>query len=143
MNPYPMKPAPNSEDAKRQLPPVDTAPNPGFPPPANLSAHIAEQVAAKKALEIAVKSFKAANAKVIKSSLMSYKEALQQLSEPIEEEHLLFNTPVWVIEISGTFKRRSHRPSHSEVATSTPTFTKAGIILRKADGFLLLTKVTK
>ena len=105
-----MEPAPNPEDAKRQLPPLDIAPLPGFPPPANPSADIGEEVAAKKALEIAVKSFKAANSKVIKSSLMSYKEARQQLSLPIED-HPLFKTPVRLIEISGTFKRRSHRPS--------------------------------
>lgn len=137
-----MEPAPNPEDAKRQLPLLDTAPLPGFPPPANPSADIGEEVAAKKALEIAVKSFKAANSKVIKSSLMSYKEARQQLSLPIED-HALFNTPVRLIEISGTFKRRSHRPSQSEVPTSTPTFTKGYIILRAADGFLILTKVVK
>ena len=143
MNLSPIEPAPNPEDDQRQLPPVDTSPLPGFPPPANPSADIGEQVAVKKALEIAVKSFKAANAKVIKSSLMSYKEARQQLSEPIEEDHPLLNTPVRVIEISGTFKRRSYRPSQEEVPTSTSTFTKGYLILRAADGFLLLTKVVK
>ncbi len=120
-----MELAPNPEDAKLKLPPVDTAPNPGFPPPINPSADIGEKVAVKKALEIAVKSFKAANAKVIKSSLMSYKEAGQQLSEPIEEDHPLFNTPVRVIEISGTFKRRSHRPSQlilsSKLTVNSPS----------------------
>lgn len=142
MNP-PIEPAPNPEDDKRQLPPVDTTPNPSFPPPLTPSADIGEQVALNKALEIAVKSFKAAKAKVIKSCLISYKEAQQQLSEFIEEDHPLFNTPVWLIEISGTFKRRSHRLSQSEVPTSTPTFTKGYIILRAADGFLLLTKVVR
>lgn len=142
MNP-PIEPAPNPEDDKRQLPPVDTTPNPSFPPPLTPSADIGEQVALNKALEIAVKSFKAANAKIIKSSLMNYKEARQQLSEPIEEDHPLFNTPVRVIEISGTFKQRSHRPFHKEVSTSTPTFTKGYIILRAVDGFLLLTKVVR
>lgn len=143
MNSLPIEPAPNPEDAKRQLPPLNTDPLPGFPPPANPAADIGEQVAAEKALKLAVIDFKATNPKVIKSSLMSYKEARQQLSEPIEEDHPLFNTPVRVIEISGTFKRRSHRPSQKEVPTSTPTFTKGYIILRAADGFLLLTKVVR
>lgn len=58
---------------------------------------------------------------------MSYKEAGQQLSEFIEEDQHLFNTPVRVIEISGTFKRRSHRPFQSEVPTSTLAFTKGYI----------------
>ena len=73
---------------------------------------------------------------------MSYKEARQQLLEPIEEDHQLFNTPVWVIEISGTFKRRSHRPSQA-AAISTPTFAKDYIIFRAADGLLLFTQLVK
>ena len=73
---------------------------------------------------------------------MSYKEARQQLLEPIEEDQL-FNTAVWVIEISGTFKRRSQRPSQKEVAKSTPTFAKAYIIFRAADGLLLVTQLVK
>ncbi len=142
MNSLPIRPAPNPEDAKRQLPPVNTDPLPGFPPPANPAADIGEQVAAEKALKLAVIDFKATNPKVIKVSLMSYKEARQQLLEPIEEDDQLFNTPVRVIEISGTFKRRNHRrPSQKEVPTSTPTFTKGYIILRAADGILLVTKL--
>lgn len=73
---------------------------------------------------------------------MSYKEARQQVS-PIEEDNQLFNTLVWVIEISGTFKRRSHRLSQEEVATSTPTFAKAYIIFRAADSLLLVTQLVK
>ena len=142
MNSSPIEPAPNSEDDKCQLPPVESSQLPSFPPPANPSADIGEQVAVKKALEIAVKSFKAANAKVLKSSLMNYKEARQQLSEPIKEDHPLFNTLVRIIKISGNFKRRSYRPSQEEIPTSTP-ITKGYIILRAADGFLLLTKVVK
>lgn len=138
---FPIEPAPNPEDAKRQLPPVNTKPLSGFPSPANPTADIGEQVAAEKALKLAVIDFKATNSKVIKSSLMSYKEARQQLSEPIED-HQLFNTPVRVIEISGTFKRRSHRPSQEEVATSTP-ITKGYIIFRAADNLLLFTKLVK
>jgi len=144
MNLSPIEPAPTPEDAKRQLPPVDTSPLPGFPPPANPAADIGEQVTTKKALKIAVKSFKAANSKLIKSSLMSYEEARQQVSEPIERDHPLFNTPVRVIEISGTFNRRSRRPSQEEVPTlTTPTFTKAYIVLRAADGLLLVTQLVK
>lgn len=142
MNPSPIELAPNPEDDQRQLPPVDTSLLPGFSPPANPSADIGEQVAVKT-LEIALRSFKAANAKVLKSSLMSYKEARQQLSEPIEEDDPLSDTPVRVIEISGTFKRRSYQPSTEEVPTTTPTFTKGYIVLRAADGILLLTKVVK
>ncbi len=142
MNHLPIEPAPNPEDAKRQLPPVNTDPLPGFPPPANPAADIGEQVAAEKALKIAAKDFKATNSKVIKSSLMSYKEARQQLSEPIEEDEPLFNTPVRVVEISGTFKRRNHRLFQEEVSTSTP-ITKGYIIFRAADGLLLSTQLIK
>jgi hypothetical protein len=67
---------------------------------------------------------------------MSYKEA-RQLLEPIEQDHPLFNTPVRVVEIFGTFKRRKHRPFQEKVSTSTPTFTKGYIIFRAADGLLL------
>lgn len=143
MNSLPIEPAPNPEDAKHQLPPVNTDPLPGFPPPTNPAADIGEQAAAEKVLKLAVLDFKATNSTVINSSLMSYKEARQQLSEPIEEDHPLFNTPVRVLEISGTFKRRSHRPFQEEVSTSTPTFTKSYIILRAADGLLLFTKLVK
>ncbi len=138
---FSIEPAPNPEDAKRQLPLVDTEALPGFPPPANPTGDIGEQVAVEKALKLAVIDFKATNSKVIKSSLMSYKEARQQLLEPIEEDQL-FNTAVWVIEISGTFKRRSHRPSQA-AATSTLTFAKAYIIFRAADGLLLFTQLVK
>jgi hypothetical protein len=139
---FSIEPAPNPEDAKRQLHLVDTEALPGFPPPANPTGDIGEQVAVEKALKLAVIDFKATDSKVIKSSLMSYKEARQQLLEPIEEDSQLFNTAVWVIEISGTFKRRSHRP-FQEAATSTLTFAKAYIIFRAADGLLLVTKIVK
>lgn len=137
----PIEPAPNSEDAKRQLPPKNTNQLPGFPPPANPTADIGE-LAGEKALKIAANTFKATNSKIIKSSLMSYKEARQQLSIPIEEDHPLFNTPVRVIEISGTFRRRNHRPSQDEVSTSTPSI-KGYIIFRAADGLLLSTQLVK
>ena len=140
---FSIEPAPNPEDAKRQLPLVDTEALPGFLPPVNPTNDIGEQVAVEKALRLAVIDFKATNSKVIKSSLMSYKEARQQLLEPIKEDTQLFNTLVWVIEISGTFKRRSHRPSQEKVATSIPTFAKGYIIFRAADGLLLFTKLVK
>ncbi|MEH2238110.1 hypothetical protein [Nostoc sp.] len=79
MNVFPTEPAPNPEDSKRQLPPLNTDSLLGLPSPANPTADIGEQVAAKTALEIVAKRFKAINSKVIKSSLMSYKEALQKL----------------------------------------------------------------
>lgn len=139
---FSIEPAPNPEDAKRQLPLVDTEALPGFPPPPNPTGDIGEQVAVEKALKLAVIDFKATNSKVIKSSLMSYKEARQQILESIEEDNQLFNTAVWVIEISGTFNRRSHRPSQA-AAISTPTFAKAYIIFRAADGLLLFTKLVK
>ncbi|MGB3695142.1 MAG: hypothetical protein WA896_22780 [Spirulinaceae cyanobacterium] len=140
---FPIEPRPNLEDVKRQLPPLDTSPSPGFPPPANPTADIGEQLAGEEALEIASKRFKATNSKVIKSSLMSYEEAQEQLLGHIEADHPLFNTPVRVIEISGFFQRRRgrHFTFKGEVSTSTPTFTKAYIVLRAADGLLLITKV--
>lgn len=74
---------------------------------------------------------------------MSYQAACNQLSEPTEEDDPLFNTSVWVIEISGTFTRRKSRPSPEKATTSTPTFTKGYIVLRAADGLMLVTKVVK
>ena len=143
MNSSPIEPAPNLKDAKHQLPPLDTAPLPGFPLPANPSADIGEEVAAERALRIAVNCFKAANSRVTKSSLMSYQAACKQLSEPIEEDDPLFNTPVRVIEISGMFARRKSRPSPEKATISTPTFAKGYIVLRAADGLMLVTKVVK
>jgi len=143
MNVLPTDPVPNPEDAQHQLPPGNTEPNQGFLPPANLNADVGEQVAAQTALKIAAKRFIASNSTVIKSSLTSYNEARQKLSMPIEKEHQLFNTPVRVIEISGTFKRKSRQRSQNQVLTSTPTFTKGYIILRAADGLLLFSHFFK
>lgn len=143
MNPSSIEPALNPEDLGRQLPPVDTSPLPGFRPPANPTADIGEPVAVDKALEIASKRFIANNADVTKSSLMSYEEAQEQLLEPVETDHPLSDTPVRVIEISGSFQRRGRSPFQKEVLASTPTFTKAYVVLRAADGLLLVAQATK
>jgi hypothetical protein len=70
---------------------------------------------------------------------MSYKEALQQQSEFIEEKHPLVKTPVRVVEISGTFKVRNRQRSQQGEPTSALTYTKGYIILRAADGLQLRT----
>lgn len=142
MNVFPTESAQNPEDSKQQLPLLNTDPLPSLPSPANPTADIGEQVAAKIALEIVAKRFKAINSKVIKSSLISYKEALQQLPEPVGEDHPLAKTQVRLVEISGTFQGRSRRLVQG-VTTSPRTFTKAYIILRNADGFLLGTTLLK
>ncbi|BAZ19067.1 hypothetical protein NIES4071_109520 (plasmid) [Calothrix sp. NIES-4071] len=142
INVPPTEPVPNPEDVKRQLPPGNT-PNEGFFPPADPNADVGEKVAAETALRIAARQFIASNSAVIKSSLMSYNEARQQLSMPIEETHQLFNTPVRVIELNGTFKSIDRRRSQEKVPTSTPTFTKGYIILRAADGLLLFSHFLK
>lgn len=130
------EPAPNPEDAKRQLPPVNDDPLPDFSPPANPNADIGEKVASETALKIVANRFKAINSKVIKSSLMSYKEARQLGSEPIQLEHPLDNTRVRVVEISGNFQVRV-RPSRQGALASSLSYTKGYIILRAADGLRL------
>ncbi|GAB1541003.1 hypothetical protein NUACC21_36720 [Scytonema sp. NUACC21] len=143
MNVPPTESVPNPEDSERQLPSGNTEPNQGFSPPVDKNADMGEKVAAETALRVAAKRFIASNSAVIKSSLTTYNEARQQLSMPIESDHQFFNTPVRVIEIVGTFKRRNHQRSQKKVITSTPTFTKGYIILRAADGLLLFSHFFK
>ncbi|MGI8932662.1 MAG: hypothetical protein ACR2FS_01165 [Phormidesmis sp.] len=106
----------------------------------NLTVDIGEQAVVDKALDIASKRFRATDLRVVKSSLMSYEEAHAQLLEPIETDHLFLNTPVRVVEISGFFQRRERSPFQKEVLTPAPTFTKAYVVLRAADGLLLVVK---
>jgi hypothetical protein len=141
MNPHPIEPAPNPEDAKRQQPHPNTGPLQGLPPPANPNADIGKEVAEQNALKLAVAYFKANNAKVIHSSVMSYKDGLLQVSESIAEDDPLANTLVRLIEMSGTFKRRRHPRWWENESASHPAFTKGYIILRAADGYLLHTKL--
>lgn len=54
MNPTP---EPDLEDAKRQLPLVNTDPLPGFPPPVDPSVNIGEQVAVQIAFAIAATQY--------------------------------------------------------------------------------------
>lgn len=137
VSPMNAEPVPNPEDTKGQLPPVNNEPLPNFSVPANPNGDIGEQVAAERALKIVIgKRFNASNSKVIKSSLMSYKEARQLGLEPLREDHPLINTQVRLVEISGTFQVRD-RPSRQGVPTSTLTYTKGYIILRAADGLRL------
>lgn len=51
VSPMNAEPAPNSEDIKGQLPPVNNEPLPDFSVPANPNADIGEQVAAEIALK--------------------------------------------------------------------------------------------
>ena len=104
--------------------------------PADPTADIGESVAAETALKIVAKRFKATKSTVIKSSLMSYKEARQLGPDPIEEDHPLVNTRVRVVEILGSFQVRG-RPSPQGVPASTLSYTKGYIILRAADGLPL------
>lgn len=143
MNPLPVEPGVNPEDVGRSLPPVDTSPLPGFPSPSNPTANIDKQVAIDKALKIASKRFRATNSRVVKFSLTSYEEAAEQLIGSVGTDRSLLNTPVQVIELSGSFGRRSRSRFQEEVSTPTPTFTKAYVVLRAADGALLIAKTVR
>ena len=95
--------------------------------------------AVDKALEIALKRFNATESRVVDSTLVSYEETAERLLGSIVGiDRSLLNTPVWVIELSGSFQRRSRSPFQKDVSTPTPTFTKAYIVLRAADGALLI-----
>lgn len=142
MNGSPKDSAQNYEEIKQQLPLLNTDPLPSLPSPANPTDDIGEQVAVQIALDTVTKRFKAINSKVIKSSLVSYKEALQELPEPVGEDHQLAKTQVRLVEISGTFQGKNRRLRAGETRSSR-TFTKAYVILRKADGFLLGTTLLK
>ncbi len=141
MNGSPKDSAQNSEEIKQQLPLLNTDPLPSLPSPANPTGDIGE-LAVQIALDTVIKRFKAINSKVIKSSLVSYKEALQELPEPVGEDHPLAKTQVRLIEISGTFQGKNRRLRAGETRSSR-TFTKAYVILRKADGSLLGTTLLK
>ncbi len=141
MNGSPKDSAQNSEEIKQQLPLLNTDPLPSLPSPANLTGDIGE-LAVQIALDTVIKRFKAINSKVIKSSLVSYKEALQELPEPVGEDHPLAKTQVRLVEISGTFQGKNRRLRAGETRSSR-TFTKAYVILRKADGSLLGTTLLK
>ena len=137
----PIEPELIPKDTGRQLSSVDTSS--GFPSPANPTADIGEQVAIDRALEIASNRYKATNSEILKSSLMSYEEAQKQLLESTETEDPLFNPLVWVIKISGSFQRRGRSSFQGEVQPPIPTFTKAYVVLRAADGLVLATKAVK
>lgn len=143
MNPLPVEPGINPEDIERQLPAVDTFPLPGFPPPSNPAADIGEQLSVDKALEIASNRFRATESRVVESALVSYEDAARRLLGPIEIDRSLRSTPVRVIELSGSFQRRSRSPFQEEASTSIPTFTKAYIVLRAADGVLLIAQTVR
>ncbi|MEI1375141.1 hypothetical protein PQG02_21045 [Nostoc sp. UHCC 0926] len=129
-------PAPNPEDANRQFPTTSRA-TLGFPPLANPAADIGERDAAQRAISIAVADFGESKPRVINNSVMSYREALRQGSEPVEvsEDDPLVNTQVRIVEISGNFQVRGRRQKGA--STSTEAYTKGYIILRAADGLQL------
>ncbi len=128
-------PAPNPEEPSRQLPPTSYETLRGFLPPANPEADIGDRDAAQRAINIAATRFGECNPRVIKNSVMSYREAFRLGAEPLDsEDDPLASTPVRVVEILGTFKRRRGRPRQAE---ASPTFTKGYIILRAADGLPL------
>lgn len=143
MSPLPVEPGINPEDVRRQLPSVDTSPLPGFPPPSNPTADIGEQVAVDKALEIASKRFRAIDSGVVESNLTSYEKAAERLIGYVGTDGSLLDSPVWVIELSGSFQRSRRSPFQEEVSTPTPTFTKAYVVLRAADGVLLIAQTVK
>lgn len=75
---------------------------------------------------------------VIKSSLMSYREALKLGLEPIAvaDDDELANTLVRVVEMTGVFKTKI--PSfRQQGVTATLIRTKAYVILRAADNLRL------
>lgn len=143
MNPLPVEPGINPEDVGRQLPSVDTSPLPGFPAPSNPTADIGEQVAVDRALEIASKGFKATGPRVVESNLISYEEAAERLIGYVETDSSLLDTPVWVIELSGSFQSNRRSPFQEDASTPSPTFTKAHIVLRAADGLVLIRRAVK
>ena len=136
MNSPTPEPAPDPQDANRQLPPTSRG-SKGFPPPTNPAADIGERGAAQRALGVVAARYRESNPRVIKSSVMSYKEALQLGSEPLSvaEEDELANTSVRVVEMTGVFKVRNH--ARREAPASTLSYTKAYVILRAADGLEL------
>lgn len=131
------RPAPDPEDANRPLPPIGPAPI-GFPPPANPNAIISEPDAIQKALRTAAYRGED-NPTVVKSSVMSFEEALKLGSDPISlpEQDGLANIPVRVVEMKGTFKPRSGPPRRGQAPKTTRSFTKTYVFLRATDGLEL------
>ncbi|MGC1394346.1 MAG: hypothetical protein WA828_08695 [Coleofasciculaceae cyanobacterium] len=134
---------PDPQDVNRKLPSTSRG-SKGFSPPTNSAADIGERGATQKALGMVAARYKERNPRVIKSSVMKYKEALQLGTKPlpVAEGDELANTSVRVVEMSGVFKvrnqsRRERNQSQREVPASTLSYTKAYVILRAADGLEL------
>jgi hypothetical protein len=136
MNSPTPEPAPDPQDANRQLPATSRG-SKGFPPPINPAADIGEHGAAQRALGMVAARYRERNPRIIKSSVMRYKEALQLGPEPLSvaEDDELANTSVRVVEMAGVFKVRNQ--ARREVSVSTFSYTKAYVILRAADGLKL------
>lgn len=95
---------PDPQDANRQLPPTSRGAK-GFSP--TNAADIGERGAIQKALIMVAARYKERNPRVIKSSLMKYKE-VQLGTEPlVVAEDNLANISVWVLEMVGVFKVRN------------------------------------
>lgn len=128
------EPVPEPEDANRQPPLVNMEPLP-VQPPANPTGDIGDSIAAEKAIQAVARYRGSPN--VIKSSLMSYREALQleQLIAVADDDELA-NTPVRVVEMTGVFKTKIP-PFRQQGVTDTLIRTKAYVILRAADNLQL------
>ncbi|MBW4577596.1 MAG: hypothetical protein KME08_20370 [Aphanothece sp. CMT-3BRIN-NPC111] len=126
-------PAENPDFASSQFSPTSPYPS-GFPAATSPEGDIGERVAIERALLMAP-TYGESTPTVISANLMTYKEAMQLGPEPlsVSEEHPRSNIPVRLVILTGAFKGRS-RPRG---VTNTPTFTKAHIILRAADGLML------
>jgi hypothetical protein len=140
MNSQSIEPAPNPEDDKFKPPHPNTGRIQELPLPANPNADIGKEVSVKRALKLAELNYKTSNAKVIDSSVMSYRDAIQKLSGWLAEDDPTANTSVRLIEISGKFNRKKHPRFQKNASSSSPTFTKGFIIIRAADGYLLFTQ---
>lgn len=127
---------PEPEDANSQPPLVNMEPLTGFPPPVNPTADIGDAIAAEKAIKAVARYRGSPN--VIKSSLMSYQEALKFGLEPIAvaDDNELANTLVRVVEMTGVFKTKIS-PFRQQEVTDTLIRTKAYVILRAADNLRL------
>ena len=102
---------------------------------------ISQQLLVDRALEIVSGRFRAADSRVVRSTLTTYEEATKLLGF-VKSDRLLLDTAVWIIELSGSFQRKG-RPPLQEETLPIPTFTRAYVVLKASDSALMTLQAAK
>jgi len=132
--------SPPAENPEGRDPRLPTPASPRFSetkPPEILTGDVGEEVVKKRVIKKAA-SFGEGNPKVIKTSKLRYKQAIEFWPDPMEfGEVELPELPVYLVEVEGTFTPRTSPPrvrNGRKESRPIPTFKKGYFIIRAADG---------